>query len=121
MNEGKEYYCEECKEMFDDGFEYVDHFTEDDEEFDPALILPNGYRLQVGSMLRFIYANADKPEQIRRITQATYVTLFAAERELEVVEDMIEDMVVQSEMLRFEESLKTLLEERKPNEEEGGE
>ena len=59
--------------------------------------------------------------QIRQISQATYVTLFAAEQdELEAVADMVEDMVVQSEMLRFDESLNSLLKEQKPND-EGGE
>lgn len=117
-----EYKCDECSQTFLDGFEFVDHYLEEDEdEFDPALILPNGYRLQIGSLLRFFFNTADEPEQIRQIAQATYVTLFAAEQdEFEVVADMIEDMVVKSEMLRFDESLDLLLKEQKPNE-EGGE
>ena len=117
-----EFKCEECKRTFPDGFEFVDHYLDDDDdEFDPALILPNGYRLQIGSLLRFFFNNVDEPEQIRKIAQSTYVTLFAAEQdELEVVADMIEDMVVQSEMLRFDESLDLLLKEQRPNE-EGGE
>ena len=117
-----EYKCEECKRTFLDGFEFVDHYLDEDEdEFDPSLILPNGYRLQIGSVLRFFFDNAEEPEQIRQIAQSTYVTLFAAEQnELEAVADMIEDMVVQSEMLRFDESLDSLLKEQKPNE-EGGE
>ena len=87
----------------------------------PVTILPNGYRLQIGSLLRFFFDNVDDPEQIRQIAQSTYVTLLAAEQdELEAVADMIEDMVVQSEMLKFDESLDSLLKEQKPNE-EGGE
>ena len=116
-----DYKCEECKRTFPDGFEFVDHYLEDDDEFDPSLILPNGYRLQIGSLLRFFFDNVDDPEQIRQIAQSTYVTLFAAEQdELEVVADMIEEMVVQSEMLRFDESLNSLLKEQEPND-EGGE
>lgn len=116
-----DYKCEDCKRTFLDGFEYVDHYLEEDEdEFDPSLILPNGYRLQVGSLLRFFFNYANEPDQIRQIAQSTYVTLFAAEQdELNVVVDMIEEMVVQSEMLRFEESLDLLLKEQKPDEESG--
>jgi hypothetical protein len=117
-----EYKCEDCKRTFLDGFEFVDHYLEEDEdEFDPSLILPNGYHLQVGSLLRFFFDNAEEPTQIRQIAQSTYVTLFAAEQdELDSVVDMIEDMVVQSEMLRFDESLNSLLKEQEPND-EGGE
>jgi hypothetical protein len=40
-----EYICDECGEHFEDAFELVDHNTpEDEDEFNPSLILPNGYR-----------------------------------------------------------------------------
>lgn len=117
-----EYFCEECKQHFETAFDMVDHhIPEDKDEFDPAIILPNGYRLMVGSLLRFFYEYADNPEQIRQITQSTYVTLFAAEHDSDVLEDMIEDVVVDSEMLRFEDSLKSLLEGKFNEPEEGGE
>lgn len=115
-----EYICDECGEHFPDAFELVDHNTpEDEDEFNPSLILPNGYRLQIGSLLRFMYENSDEPEQIRKITQSTYVTLFAAEHSQEVLEELIEEMVVSTEMLRFDDSLKELLEKDKPNDESG--
>ena len=41
--------CHECGEEFDNSFELIDHTVEDDDEFDPYLILPNGYRLMLGS------------------------------------------------------------------------
>jgi hypothetical protein len=113
------YYCEGCSGIFLNGFDYIDHYAEEDgeEDFDPYLILPNSVKLQVGSLLRFLYDHADEPEQIRQIAESTYVTLYAAEKNLEEVEDMIKEMVINSEMLRFDSSLKTLLEEVDPDEE----
>ena len=105
-------YCDDCGESFDNAFEYVDHFLEADEEFDPAIVLPNGFRLMVGSLLRFIFERADAPDEIRQITQSTYVTLFAADTEFPGLEEMIEDVVVENEMLRFDDALRHLLEEK---------
>jgi hypothetical protein len=111
--------CNECGQEFDSSFELVDHLLEDDEEFDPYLVLPSGYRLMLGSMLRFIYNNADSPEQVKLITQSTYVTLFASENGFEPIEELIEDMVVKSALKDFDDSLKTLLEEENPTNESG--
>jgi hypothetical protein len=116
-------YCETCHEDFDDSFEYVDHFLDDDEEeFDPYLTLPNGYKFMIGSLLRHIFYNAHRPEEIRIITQSAYVTLFASEYNTTLVKDLIENMVVDSEMVDFDDSLIQLLEEEKPsgNEEDKG-
>lgn len=104
-----DFTCDSCNENFDNAFDLVDHIT-DGEEFDPALILPSGLRLQIGSLLRFIYEYADEREQIRQIVQSTYVTLFAADQGLDVVDEIVEDMVVTSEMMKFDTSLKKLLE-----------
>jgi len=115
------YFCDECSKYFDTAFDLIDHhIPEDEDEFDPALILPNGYSLQIGSLLRYIYHYADKPEQIRQVVQSTYVTLYAAEHSLDTLEGMIQDVVVDSEMLRFDDTLQALL-EGKLDEEEGGE
>jgi len=93
---------------------------EDDEEFDPYLVLPDGYKLMLGSLLRFMYAHADQPDQVKLITQSTYITLFASENGYDLVDELVEDMVVKSALQDFDSSLKTLLEEELPNE-EGGE
>ena len=90
--------------------DYEDDGDEDDDEFDPALILPNGYRLMIGSLLRCLYKYADKPEQIKDITQSTYMTLFSAEVTPDVVGSMVEDMVVASQMMDIDDDLKKLLE-----------
>lgn len=116
-------YCDPCGEHFENSFDYIDHITADyghNDEFDPSLLLPNGSRFMVGSLLRFMYHHADEPEQIRQIAQSSYVTLFAAEIQSEEVEVMIEDMVVMSEMMRFDLSLKKMLEESKPDDNENG-
>lgn len=109
--------CNECGEEFDSSFELVDHLLEDDEEFNPYLVLPSGFRLMLGSMLKFIYDNAHNPEQIELITQSTFITLFASENGYGPIEELVEDMVVKSALKDFDDSLKTLLEEEKPNDE----
>ena len=118
-----EYSCEPCGESFENAFEYVDHITFDfrnPEEFDPSLRLPNGARFMVGSLLRFMYHNAHEPEQVKQIAESSFMTLFHAETEAEDLDEIIEDMVVQSEMMRFDVSLKELLEEEKPDDTENG-
>lgn len=103
--------CPECGEHFENVFEATDHLLEEDEEFDPALILPNGYRLMIGSLLRCMYRYAEEPEQIRTITQDTYLTLFTAETQPDVIIDVIEDMIVGSSMVGIDDELKQLLED----------
>lgn len=103
--------CHECGQTFEDSFELIDHTLEDDEEFDPYLILPNGYKLMLGSLLRFLFVNSDNEQQIRHIVQSTYVTLFAAENGYDLIDTLIEDMIVKSSLQNFDESLKKLLSE----------
>ena len=105
--------CPECGEHFENVFEATDHLLEDDEEFDPALVLPNGYRLMIGSLLRCMYRYADSPEHIKGITESTYMTLFTAETQPNVVRGLIEDMIVDTQMTDLDEELKNLLERGK--------
>ena len=112
-------HCHDCGEDFDDSFQLIDHTLEDEEEFDPYLILPNGYKLMLGSLLRFLFVNADNPEQVRHITQSTYVTLFASENGYDLVDELIEDMVVKSALQKFDEELNILLSENKDDEQDG--
>lgn len=102
--------CPECGEQFDNVFEATDHLLEEDEDFDPALILPNGYRLMIGSLLRCFYRYADDPEKIKDVAQDTYMTLFTVEMEPETVVEVIEDMIVGSSMAGLDDELKELLE-----------
>jgi len=105
--------CPDCGEHFENVFEATDHLLEDDEEFDPALVLPNGTRLMIGSLLRCLYKYADKPDQIKTITQSTYMTLFTAETQPEVIKDIVEEMIIESQMMEIDNELKQLLEEGK--------
>jgi predicted metal-binding transcription factor (methanogenesis marker protein 9) len=105
--------CPECGEQFDNVFQATDHLLEDDEEFDPALMLPNGAKLMIGSLLRCLYKYADKPDQIRTITQSTYMTLFTAETQPEAIKDIVEEMIIESQMMEIDNELKQLLEEGK--------
>jgi len=102
--------CPECNVKFNNVFEATDHLLEEDEEFDPALILPNGYRLMIGSLLRCMYRYAEQPEQIKKIAQDTYMTLFVAETDPDIVMETIEDMIVESSVMGLDDELKKLLE-----------
>ena len=103
--------CPECGEHFENVFDATDHLLEDDEEFDPALVLPNGYRLLIGSLLRCMYRYADNPENIKIIAESTYMTLFTAETQPNLIAAMVEDMIVDTQMVDLEDELKKLLEE----------
>jgi hypothetical protein len=100
--------CPDCGLKFRDMFEAVEHFLEDDEDFDPMLILPGGYRLMVGSLLKSLYDNRDNANFISEIVQSTYATLFMAEVQPELISDSIEDIIVESEMVDFDVQLKNL-------------
>ena len=113
-----ERYCHECKVEFDNSFELIDHLLPDDEEFDPYYILPNGFKLMLGSFLRYIFGHADSPDKIRNLAQSTYITLFASEMEYEQLDELIHDMVVSQEMYNLDEELENLL--RGPSDDEGG-
>ena len=104
--------CPECGAKFDNAFEVIDHMLEDGDEFDPALILPGGYRLMVGSLLRSIYDNSTNPTLIQDIAQSTYVTLFAAEHEPESIGEEIEDIIVESAMENFDGEVNKLFKDR---------
>ncbi len=105
--------CPECGEHFENVFQATDHLLEDNEKFDPALVLPNGARLMIGSLLRCLYKYANKPDQIKTITQSTYMTLFTAETQPEAIKDIVEEMIIESQMMEIDNELKQLLEEGK--------
>ena len=112
-------HCNDCNITFPDSFALIDHMLEDDEEFDPYYLLPSGFKLMLGSMLRFLFDNADDPDQIKLITQSTYVTLFASENGYDLVDELVEDTIVKSALVDFDAGLTKLLEEG-TNDSEGG-
>ena len=103
--------CPECGEQFENVFEATDHLVDEGDEFDPALILPNGYRLMIGSLLRCMYRYANNPEQIQKITQDTYMTLYMSEVSPSTITDILEDSIVGSSMVGIDDELKQLLED----------
>ncbi len=90
--------CPECGQKFKDAFEAVDHMLEDDDEFNPALILPGGYRLMIGSLLRGLFDNRHDVAYLEDILQSAYVTLFTAETNPEIIGETVEDIIVESVM-----------------------
>ena len=102
--------CPECGEQFDNVFQATDHLLEDDEEFDPSLILPNGSRLMIGSLLRCLYKYAERPEQVKVITQSAYMTLLTAETQPDAIKDIVEEMIIKSQMMEIDDEIKQLLE-----------
>ena len=111
-------FCHDCNQQFDNSFDLIDHTLEDDEDFDPYYILPNGFKLLLGSLLRFMYNNAEDPEKIKLISQSTFVTLFAGEMGYDLIDELVENMVVRSALQDFDKSLEELLSEE--TDEEGG-
>lgn len=104
--------CPECGWQFKNVFEAVDHLIEDDDDlFDPALILPNGFSLMIGSLLRCLYGHAVKSEMdiIKEIVQSTYMTLYTAETNPELIGEMVQDIVINNEMADFDQGLQELL------------
>jgi len=114
--------CSICGEQFANVFEATDHLVEEggEEVFDPKLILPGGYSLMIGSLLRCLYGYANNPAQIKAITQSTYATLYAAETSPKGMQSLIEQMVVDEQMSNFNVELKKLLENEPPKNDETG-
>lgn len=100
--------CPECGFKFNDAFEAVNHMLEDDEQFDPALILPGGYKLMIGSLLRTLFENRDDEEYLSEILQSAYITLFTAETNPEIIGETVEDIIVESVMEDFDGEVKKL-------------
>lgn len=104
--------CDLCGQYFSDAFEYVDHMLEDDDEFNPYLLLPNGYRLMIGAMLRTLFENAEDPAIVRDVCESTYATLFTAETKPHLLDEAITDLIVESSIADLDEDIKRILEDR---------
>lgn len=105
--------CEICGQHFDNIFEATDHIIDDndEQEFNPEVILPNGYKLLLGSLLRQLFDKADDPEEVRAITQLTYGTLYAAESDVGLMKKLVEDAIIHEHMSEIDDELKELLDE----------
>ena len=105
--------CKICGQQFNNIFDATDHLVEDEngEYFDPRLILPGGYQLLIGSLLRCIYEASTSPKSVRDITQSVYATLYAAESSPRQMKEYIEDVVVNQEMRNIDKELVHFLKE----------
>ena len=104
--------CPECGQKFTDAFDAVHHMLEDDQEFDPALILPGGYKLMIGSLLRALFENMDDKQYMSEVLQSAYITLFTAETNPEIIGETVEDIIVESVMEDFDGQLNKLFKDR---------
>lgn len=104
--------CDVCGTPFNNIFEMVDHlYEEGQEEFDPQLILPNGYKLLVGTLLRLIHERSNKPSQVREIVEGAYTTLYLAETDVTAMRSRVEDVMVEKFMKDLDKELQELLED----------
>ena len=102
--------CSVCGTRFDNIFEATDHLLEEEgEEFNPILTLPNGYSLLVGSLLREIFYSADNPDRIRHLAEVTYGTLYAAETNVELMKNLVEEAIVSEYMMDIDLEIKELM------------
>ena len=104
-------HCNVCGTKFDNIFDAVNHLVEDSdgEIFNPKYQLPNGYKLLLGSLLHELFDNADKPEEIRAITQMTYATLYAAKTDAGEMKRLIEEAIVHTHIATLDKDLEELL------------
>ena len=105
--------CKICGQHFDNIFEVVDHLVDDENEpeFDPKLILPGGYQLMIGSLLRNIHMNAGNNRKVKDIVEHTYATLYAAETNPRKMKRFIEDLIITTEMGVLEHEIRDFLSE----------
>lgn len=103
--------CRVCGQRFKNIFEVVEHMADDEDElpFDPKLILPGGYQLLIGTLLKTIYDLAGRNERVKDIVQHTYATLYAAETNPRKMKKFVEDIIVDNHMSTFETDVKDLL------------
>ena len=103
--------CDVCGQKFDNIFDATDHLVEDggEQRFDPRVKLPGGYSLMLGSLLRELFYHADDPDTVKRMTEMTYATLYAAENDTSEMKYIVEESIVRSHMSRLDEELKEIL------------
>jgi predicted amidophosphoribosyltransferase len=88
--------CPECGEHFANVFEACDHLLPTGQQFDPYLLMPGGYRLFLGSLMKEMYENADDPEIIEQICQNVYSTLFISENETNIIHSVLREEMIEN-------------------------
>ena len=105
--------CEVCGQQFSNIFEMIDHLSDDEgvEPFDPAMVLPNGYKFLVGTLLRLVYEYSNKPSNVRAIVSEAYSNLYLAETNQEAMRTNVEDAIVERFIKNLDKELAELLED----------
>lgn len=107
--------CPECGERFTNVFDAIRHLADANEEemFDPALILPGGYRLMVGTMLEDIYllASSGETDKLKKLAESAFLTLYTAENQVDLIAEAFNNMEVQREMRNFDRKLEKFLDD----------
>jgi hypothetical protein len=104
--------CKVCGTEFDNIFDAVNHLMDDEDDiFDPILKLPSGYSLLLGSLLEELYRHADEADYIKDVTEMTYATLYAAQNDVVLMKELVEEAIVKQHMVSIDDELKELLEE----------
>ena len=81
--------CPICGEVFNSVFDATDHLiVEGEGPFDPSIILPSGWKIRVGSILREMHAVAADPEHVRDLCEQVYGILYLAEYEPDDMDDL---------------------------------
>jgi hypothetical protein len=104
--------CPECGEKFDNIFTAVEHMLDDDEEFNPAFILPGGIRLMLGTLMWNIYQRRNEPDVVSELAQDCYATLAMGEFMPEAIPNVLNDLLVEDAMENFDDELKQLFKNR---------
>ncbi len=90
--------CPICGEIFNNVFDATDHLlVEDEEEFDPCIILPSGWKIRVGTILREIHAVAEDSEHVRDLCEQVYGILYLAENEPDEIDSLFQNMEYRGE------------------------
>ena len=112
--------CTVCGTKFNNIFEAVNHLVEDSGEkpFDPKVTLPSGYSLLIGSLLHELFDNSENAEEIRRITEITYATLYAAQTDPAEMKRLVEEAIVHTHMSNVDAELLQLLQQEEIEDDE---
>lgn len=107
--------CSECGQRFDNVFDAIRHLADASEEemFDPALILPGGYRLMIGTMLEDVYklSESGDTDKLMKLAESAFLALYTAEHKHELLAEAFNNIEVQREMRNFDHKLEKFLDD----------
>jgi hypothetical protein len=73
--------CPFCGKRYKNIFEVTDHLLErNTPRYDPVVTVKGGHGIKLGTLLRLIYKHQNNPEEINRIAQILYGTLYENEK-----------------------------------------